>query len=161
MKNLFSKFSSPTALIHEGWSRLQKIPGGDKIFSLIVGRLIPYTGSISPHVLKIDKGTAIVSINDRRSIRNHLNSIHAIALANLGEFTTGLSVISQLNEKSKAIIVKLETEYLKKARGTLHAEAYSEIPDIQEDAEFTVTANIKNAQEEIVAKVTATWRVRP
>lgn len=161
MSQLFSKFSSPSVMIHEGWERLKKVPGGKKIFSFLVGQYIPYTGSISPLVLEIEKGRAVVVLNDRRGVRNHLDSIHAIAIANLGEFTTGLSLISQLNGKEKSIIVKLEIEYLKKARGDLRAEAFSQIGKVEQDAEFKITAAIKNLQDEVVAKVTATWRVRP
>lgn len=161
MSKLFSKFSSPPGMIHEAWERLKKVPGGKKIFSFLVGQYIPYTGSISPLVLEIESGRAVVLLNDRRGVRNHLDSIHAIAIANLGEFTTGLSLISQLNEKQKSIIVKLEIEYLKKARGDLRAEAFSQIGKVEQDTEFEVTADIKNLQDEVVAKVTATWRVRP
>lgn len=167
MKNFFanfrlSKISSPSALIKNTWSKFQKMPGGNVIFSKIVGQAIPYTGSISPVILKIENGFASVILRDRRAVRNHLNSIHAIALANVGEFTTGLSVISQLNDKAKAILVRIEAEYIKKARGDVTAEAFSQIPqNLTQDTEFKVTANIKDFHNEIVCKVTATWRVRP
>lgn len=158
----FKKFSSPSALIKNTWSKFSKVPSGNVIFSKIVGQAIPYTGSISSIVQKIENGSAIVTLKDRRAVRNHLDCIHAIALANLGEFTTGLSVISQLDDKAKAILVKVEAEYLKKARGHLTSEATSQIPEnLKQDTELKVTANIKNLQNEVVCKVTATWRVRP
>lgn len=167
MKNFLSKFefsklTSPATLIKSTWSKLKKVPSGNIIFSKIVGQAIPYTGSISPIVQKIEDGYASVILRDRRAVRNHLDCIHAIALANVGEFTTGLSVISQLNDKAKAILVRIEVEYLKKARGDVTAEASSKIPgNITEDTEFKVVANITNLQNEIVCKVTAVWRVRP
>ncbi|MES2614620.1 MAG: DUF4442 domain-containing protein [Bdellovibrionota bacterium] len=158
----FSNFASPTSLIKNTWSKLNKVPSGNIIFSKIVGQAIPYTGSISPIVQKIENGFAVVTLKDRKAVRNHLDSIHAIALANVGEFTTGLSVISQLNGKAKAILVRIEAEYLKKARGDVTAEATSHIPEnLTQDTEFKVIANIKNLQNEIVCKVTAIWRVRP
>lgn len=160
MSSIFSAFSSPSAMIHEGWSRLSKLPGGKKIFSFIVGQYIPYTGTISPRVIEIGNGKAVVAVDDHRQIRNHLDSVHAIALANLGEFTTGLSLISQLGTHAKAIIVKLEIEYLKKARGVLTAEANSKIYDVTEDQEFQIVSEIKNSENDVVSKVTATWRVR-
>lgn len=167
MKNLLEKlnltnYTSPTTLIKQGWVKLKKIPGGNVIFSKIAGQVIPYTGSISPIVLQIENGFAAVTLRDKRAVRNHLDSLHAIALANVGEFATGLSVISQLTEKAKAILVKIEVEYLKKARGDVTAEASCKIPnDMTQDTEFRVVADIKNLQNEIVCKVTATWRVRP
>jgi acyl-coenzyme A thioesterase PaaI-like protein len=167
MKNFFTRFTlsnykSPSYLIKNSWGKFKGVPNGNVIFSKIVGQFIPYTGSISPLVETIEDGYAKVFLRDRKAIRNHLDSIHAIALANVGEFTTGLSVISQLSETAKAILVRIEVEYLKKARGDLISEASSKIPtDITQDTEFKVEANIKNLQNEVVCKVTATWRVRP
>jgi acyl-coenzyme A thioesterase PaaI-like protein len=165
VKKILAKFldlSSPGTLINDSWRRLSKIPKGNIIFSKIVGFFIPYTGSVSPIVLQIDKGVAKVQIKDRRKIRNHLSCIHAIALSNVGEFVTGLSLISQLENKAKAILVRIETTYLKKARGTLTAEAVFLRPHaIVQEEEFHITADIKNLQQEIVCQVHTTWRVRP
>jgi acyl-coenzyme A thioesterase PaaI-like protein len=162
MTKIFSFTASPARLIKNGWSKLQNIPCGKRIFSKIAGYAIPYTGSISPIVQQIENGHASVLLRDKRKVRNHLNSVHAIALANLGEFTTGLSLIPQLNDKAKAILVKIEVEYLKKARGDLIAKAFSSVLDnTTEDTDYTVIANITNTNAELVCRVTATWRVRP
>ena len=157
-----SQFKSPTALIQNFWGKFNKVPGGNKVFSAIVGHFIPYTGSVSPIIQKIESGSASVLLKDKRAIRNHLDCIHAIALANVGEFTTGLCVISQLSEFAKAILVHIEVEYLKKARGDLISETNFKIPpNLSQDTEFKVVAHIKNGHQEVVTKVTATWRVRP
>ena len=162
MKIFSWKSISPTAFINKGWETFTKLPYGNHFFSKIVGKFIPYTGSISPLVQKIEAGHAEVKLKDKKAVRNHLNSIHAIALANLGEFTTGLSIISQLNDTAKAILVKIEIEYFKKAKGDVIADAVSQIPkNMLQDTELTVAANIKNSQHELVCRVTAVWRIRP
>ncbi|MFT5896778.1 MAG: acyl-coenzyme A thioesterase PaaI-like protein, partial [bacterium] len=76
------------------WQHLSPLPGGKLLFSLVVGIVIPYTGSMRARVEQLQPGHAIVRLPDRRRIRNHLRSIHAIALANLAEFTTGLATLS-------------------------------------------------------------------
>ncbi len=157
-----SKLSSPAQMINIVWPSFNKVPGGKHLFSKIVGKVIPYTGSVSPLVEQIENGAACVTLKDRRGVRNHLNSIHAIALANVGEFTTGLSVISQFTNKEQAILVKIEVEYLKKARGDVTAYASSQLPlSITQDTDVLVTSEIKNTKKEIVCKVHATWRIRP
>ena len=161
MKNFIPDFSSPSKMIQVGWTKLKKFPAGNKIFSSLVSRYIPYTGSISPLVLSIENGQARVMLKDRKAVRNHLNSIHAIALANVGEFSTGLCLISQLPTSANAILVKIEIEYLKKARGDLIAEALFQYSDSSnKDEEFKITSNISNSKNEIVSRVFATWRVR-
>ena len=93
------------------WTRLSKLPGGGWLFGKLIGYLIPYTGSVSPHVFQVIPGKAIVGIKDRRRYRNHLGSIHAIALSNLGEFTTGLALHFSMDPKSRAILTKLQTNF--------------------------------------------------
>lgn len=157
----FLKTTSVSQLFRGTWQKFNKFPKGNVIFSKLVGFLIPYTGSVSPIVLAVENGHSKVMLKDKRAVRNHLKSIHAIALANLGEFTTGLALIPQLNDKSQAILVNLQVDYLKKARGTLTSEALATLPaEKSGDQNYAIIANIKNELGELVCTVTATWRVR-
>ncbi|KAB8030608.1 DUF4442 domain-containing protein [Fluviispira multicolorata] len=161
MSKFLPNFSSPSEMIKIGWEKLNKLPAGNIIFSSLVSKYIPYTGSISPVVLKIENGLAQVRIKDKRAIRNHLKCIHAIALANIGEFSTGLSITSQLPNSAKGILVRIEIEYLKKARGDLIAEANFQLPkQFKSEDEFKIVSNIKDSKNIIVSKVYATWKVR-
>ncbi len=159
--NIKETLSSPNKFINLGWKKLSKLPAGKKLFAALIGRYIPYTGSIKPFVQSIKKGHVKISMKDRHAVRNHLNSIHALALANLGEFTTGLCLFSQLADGQKAILTHIEVEYLKKARGDLLSEAKHQLPKtFESDTDFPISAEIKNKNNEIVSKVHATWRVR-
>ncbi|APJ02710.1 DUF4442 domain-containing protein [Silvanigrella aquatica] len=161
MLKFLSDFSSPSKLVQTTWPQLKKVPGGNKIFSSIISHYIPYTGSISPVVLSIENSFVRILLKDKKSVRNHLNSIHAIALANLGEFSSGLCLISQLPHNALAILIKIEVEYLKKARGNLISECFFQYPvETKNDEELKLYANITNDKNEIVTKVTATWKVR-
>ena len=100
-------------------------------------------------------------MRDRKAVRNHLNSVHAIALMNLAEATSGLAMNFGLPETARAIVTKLEIEYLKKARGTLTATCECGIPDASQDQEVQVVADIHNDAGELVARAIATWKVGP
>src|SRR3954471_7694186 len=72
-------------LIRQAWDLLTHVPGGKVLFSRLVGAMAPYTGSIHAQVTVLRAGYAEVAMADRRAVRNHLDCVHAIALANLAE----------------------------------------------------------------------------
>ena len=141
------------------WSRAQRIPGGPGIFSRFVGRMAPYTATINARVLELDVGYARLRLEDRRRIRNHLRCIHAIALVNFLEETTGLAMISRFSTGFRGIVTRIEIDYVKKARGTLMAECRA--PEIGDGVggEYAVEAEIKDATGDVVARGRAYWRI--
>jgi acyl-coenzyme A thioesterase PaaI-like protein len=127
----------------------------------MLGFMIPYTGSIHPYVVELRPGYAKVQMRDRRAVRNHLHSIHAIALMNLGEVTTGLAMTLALPDSARGIVTGLSMEYLKKARGLLTAECTAPPFDATVSGQHAFTANIVDQSGDVVARATAHWLVSP
>jgi len=153
---------APEQRLMSQWNRYGGSTLGRKIFSYVLGRTAPYSGSIKAEVLSLAPGSVQIALKDRRSLRNHLNSVHAIALANLGELASGLAMISAVPLNTRAIVVNLEIEYLKKARGRLIAEGSATPPDsITESINSIALAEIKDAEGDTVSKVKVHWRLSP
>ena len=143
------------------WHRFRRLPGGKRLFSAALGRLAPYTGTISPRVEELREGYARVAMRDRRAVRNHLRSVHAIALMNLAEVTSGLALTYALPADARAILTGLSIDFLKKARGTLTAEASLEPPQSSERREYEFESRIRDEVGDLVAIARARWLVGP
>jgi len=142
------------------WQRLSSVPAGSMIFSLFLGWYAPYSGSIKSRVEVLRPGLSRITLRDRWRVRNHLQSIHAIAMINLGEIATGLAVLTTLDSNMRGIVLGLQAEYLKKARGKLTANASFELPSIVgEDVPCESETEIVDEAGDVVAIVRATWLI--
>lgn len=160
--------ASPGARILRAWRALSGLPGGAWLFSRAVGWMAPYSGTTGAVVRELEPGRCAVELRERRRVRNHLDSIHAVALVNVGELATGLATLTALPPGARGIIVELGAEYRKKARGLVRAECRSGPPvettsarDLGDSVEHRAVARIRDRDDDIVASVTALWRISP
>lgn len=153
--------SSMSEMLFSAWKKLTTRPGGKNEFSSMLGEMIPYSGSIGAVIQELRPGYARVLLKDRKKVRNHLGSIHAIALANLGELTTGMAAMAAMPPKTRSIVRNLEISYEKKARGTLISTCVCEIEPPEKNREYLIQAEIRDTVGDLVAVVSALWVIGP
>ncbi len=157
-----ASIDAPSARIVAMWRRLNGLPGGRWLFSRMIGWMAPYTATIGARVAALEPGYSRWTMRDRRRVRNHLNSIHAVALVNLAEVASGTAMLAALPAGTRGIVRGISIEYRKKARGTLTAECRCAPPsDVTEPTEYAVTATIRDAGGDEVAVATVVWRLAP
>ncbi len=148
--------------LQSAWRRLSRLPGGPWLFDRLLRRMVPYSGTIHPRVLSLEPGRAVVRLEESRRLRNHLHSIHAIALANLGELASGLAMTLALPRDVRGIPVRIQIAYLKKARGAITATGRASPPArVKEDVESAATAEMRDQAGEVVARIRVHWRLSP
>jgi acyl-coenzyme A thioesterase PaaI-like protein len=139
-------------VIRLAWDLLSGLPGGKVVFSRLIGAMAPYTGTIHAQVQVLRTGYAEVTLADRRSVRNHLDCVHAIALANLAELAGNVALAYSLPDDGRFIVSRLEIEYTKKARGTITAIGEPPVPRSSARAEYDVPVTLRDTSGHPVAR---------
>jgi acyl-coenzyme A thioesterase PaaI-like protein len=147
--------------LREWWRRFRDLPGGPWLFSRLFGLAIPYSGTVRPRIRVLQPGRAVIGMRDRRGVRNHLASIHAIALTNLAEMTTGVALGFGLPDGMRTILVRVECEFFMKARGTITAACDAPVFTDIVEKEVLVESVLTNEAGDVVAKGRAVWLVGP
>jgi acyl-coenzyme A thioesterase PaaI-like protein len=142
------------------YRRLSRWPGGRWLFSRAVCFRAPYFATIAPRFIALEPGRCEVEISDRRRVHNHIGTVHAIALCNLAELSAGVMTEASLPKTMRWIPKGMTVEYLKKARGTMHAIATPDLAIVDADAgyELPVTVSVRDPQgDEVFRARIAMW----
>lgn len=144
------------------FANLNRLPLGNFVFSGIVCFYAPYTSSISSVVQELSASGCRITMRDWPWLRNPFSSIHAIALANFGEFSSGLLMVAlmQAYPRLRGIPIKVTTEYFKKARGVIRAVSTpSDLAAVTEACDLEVTALVYDSSNDLLCKTTVTWTI--
>ena len=140
-------------VIRQAWDVLSVMPAGKVLFSRLVGTMAPYTGSIHAQVTVLRSGYCEAHMADRRAVRNHLDCVHAVALANLAELAGNCALAYSLPDDARFIVAGMDIEYVKKARGTITAVGEPPIPTTNARSAYDVPVTLRDAKGEVVTRV--------
>ena len=142
------------------YNKLSKLPLGNHLFTRALTYKTPYFATIHPLVKDVRPGRCITEMKDRRSVRNHLSTIHAGALCNLCELTGGLAVEVSVPPELRWIPKEMTVQYRKKAKGKLTGICSFD-PAILTPGEVAVPLEIKNAAGETVLSADIVFYLSP
>jgi len=133
------------------FQRLGGSAPGRWLYSQLICLRAPYFGSIAPRVEKLERGLCIVRMRDRRAVRNHIGTVHAIALCNMAELAAGLVTDATLPDSMRWIPKGMSVRYLNKAVGTMTATARVPSPAANADgAELHAIVEVRDTSDEVV-----------
>lgn len=97
---------------------------GERLFSIAFSQVAPYFWSIRPRFTVIEPNHAEVVIPKRRAVKNHIGTVHAIALCNGLEAAMGVLAEATIPADRRWIPQGMEVTYTAKATSdiTCHAD---------------------------------------
>lgn len=124
------------------YRKLQRVSPGGWLFSRLICFRAPYFGSIRPRITRLEAGLCVAEIEHRRRVKNHIGTVHAIALCNLAELTAGVVSEASLPTSMRWIPKGMEVEYVAKAVGRMRAEARPAVPAVHADSGYELPIKV-------------------
>lgn len=102
-----------------------KLPAGLRttLLSTAFGRVVPLVGTAGIRYDLVTPNKMICSIKNRRPVQNHINGVHAAAMALLAETATGFVVGMNVPDDRIMLIKSLHVDYKRPSKGDMVAVA--------------------------------------
>jgi acyl-coenzyme A thioesterase PaaI-like protein len=144
--------------------RLTRLPGGARLTSFALGRAVPMVGASGLVFEEVTPARVVVSLPDRRRVRNHIGGLHAAAMALLAETATGFCVGMSVPDDKLPVIKSMQVRYLKRAQGGMRAVAELTAAEIERlrteergEVRVPVTVTDESGRAPIEAELTWAW----
>lgn len=157
--NANNKLSGLVAKIHRAPHFLQSW-----LLSQLFGRAIKFAGTASIVIEQLNFQQAVLVQGNFKKVQNHIGSVHAAAMALLGESASGFLVGMHVPDDRLPLLKSMHLDYVKRATGKLTAVAQltdAQIEQIrsQEKGEITIKVQITDqlGVEPVVAEYVWAW----
>jgi uncharacterized protein (TIGR00369 family) len=148
--------------------RVYKLPPGlrARAMSGLLGRIVPFVGTSGLRVEELTEARAVVSIENRRRVQNHIGGVHAAAMTLLAETASGFVVGMNVPDDRVPVIKELSVRFKKRTKGGLRAVA--ELTEAQraamrdaEKGEVDVAVRLTDASGNEPVEATMIWAWTP
>lgn len=130
-----------TPYILRTYHKALNLPFGAQLFSAYAARKAPYFRTIRPLVTALEPGLCTIALKKRKSVQNHIGTVHVIAVANGLEMAMGFLAEATVPRHLRWIPKGMTLEYPAKANTDLICTATSDPAAwVPGDLPVTVTA---------------------
>jgi acyl-coenzyme A thioesterase PaaI-like protein len=144
-------------------AKLQGLPLiGAWATSWALGRVVPFVGTAGLRYEVITPQRVVVRIRNQRKVQNHIQGVHAAAMALLAETATGFCVGMNLPDDKLPLIKTMKIDYVRRSQGDMVATAQLRPEQIQQiltqdKGEVTVPVTITDASGESPIQAEMLW----
>src|SRR3954468_8840457 len=132
---------------------------GDRLFSIAFAQKAPYFSSIHPRFTVLEPNHAELVIPKRRSVKNHIGTVHAIALCNGLEAAMGALAEATIPADKRWIPKGMEVTYTAKASSDITCVAETD-PEQWDTADGDLAVRVKGVRDDgtvVVEGVIRLW----
>lgn len=109
---------------------------------------------------------AVLKLSNRRRVQNHIGTVHAAAVALLGETATGAVFGMSVPDDKYPILKSMQLNYVKRSQGAVCAEATLSADQrarfgLEEKGEISVPVKITDETGEATVECEYIWAWRP
>ncbi len=140
------------------WTRTSALPQGRRVFSIAFARRAPYFATVKPLFIDIRPNYAELSIKKRRSVQNHIGTIHAIALCNGLEAAMGALAEASIPPHKRWIPKGMAVSYTAKADSDVRCIAETD-PEQWEGDDPDLPVRVKGVREDGTVVIEGTIRL--
>lgn len=135
-----------------------------KALTTFFGTVVKFTGTTGIKVEELTEKRAVVTLKNKKSVQNHIGSVHAVASILIAESATGYLAGMNVPESSVNVIKTIKADYVKRAKGDMRAVAtitdeQVKLMQSQEKGETVVKVTVTDAdgKEPILMEMVWAW----
>lgn len=98
-------------------------PARVRALSMFFGRMVPFTGTAGIRIEELTGQRCVISLANRRRVRNHIGGVHAVASLLIAESATGFMVGMNVPDDWVPVIKTVKAEFVKRASGDMRVVA--------------------------------------
>lgn len=142
-----------------------------KVLDKVLSLAIPFNRPHNFKIKKIESAEVQIEVPCRRVNLNHLNGVHACAMATVGEYSAGLLILKNFTpQKYRIILSHLEADYTYQGKTHLLATAqmtqemrHGAEQELSEKGQTLIhmVTQLKDKKNNDVAQVKSTWQIKP